>query len=567
MFGGKMRNIVIVECGSTGINFIQDIVNRNFHPVVLILKNDGSEGAKIYNDMVLGSLEEVEEDFDLIYEKDSYEDTLEMIKGYDPELVVPGSEKGVILATKLASDLNLKGNSAKNIESMTLKHKMQEKLAENNLRHIRGGVVKSVEEAIRYYDEENFSEVVVKPAYSAGSVGVRFCSNKQEMIDNLEDLFKQVNLYGEKNTEYVIQELIKGDEYIVNTVSCEGVHRVTSIWKYHKINTPEGGHIYDYMESVNDLGLGDADLVEYAYDVADALEIEYGPVHGEYMVDENGPVLIEVNCRPMGGNMPAKFLDRITGQHETDSILDSYLNPKKFEFERLRGYQLYEHGALKFFIVPKDLLARTSPMKYISNNLKSHFLTTRVLYGAERFFVKTQDLETTGGTVYLTHPNGQFVHNDIDFLRSIEKNAFDLVLSDELDKKSEIDETESFDDVKYILSLVSAYGNTLFVTDKIFEDVNLLQVPINEIDDVNGEFDCVVVNLNKSIIDKTNDCVAYMFLKIINRVKVGGLIFIPKSTYVYISHGRKSVEAFIKVLDLKIQLPLHDLKGFVIATK
>lgn len=129
------------------------------------------------------------------------------------------------------------------------------------------------------------------------------------MIDSISKVFNQKGYYGNESTELLIQERINGDEYVVNTVSCGGVHRITLIWKYNKIKTSEGGHIYDSFESINELDLGEAKLVEYAYDVADALGIQYGPVHGEYMIDENGPVLIEVNCRPCGANMDADFLD------------------------------------------------------------------------------------------------------------------------------------------------------------------------------------------------------------------------------------------------------------------
>ena len=80
------------------------------------------------------------------------------------------------------------------------------------------------------------------------------------------------------------------------------------------------------------------------------------------MIDQDGPVLIEVNCRPCGGNMPAKFLDKISGQHETDSILDSYLKPACFKQKALQRYRLLAHGALKMFIVPEDIIAKSTPM-------------------------------------------------------------------------------------------------------------------------------------------------------------------------------------------------------------
>lgn len=122
---------------------------------------------------------------------------------------------------------------------------------------------------------------------------MRTCQNKEEMINSLEELFTKTNRYGDKNNNLLIQERINGTEYIVNTVSCNGQHRVTLIWKYKKVKTSEGAMIYDTCETVNELNLGEAEMVEYAYDVADALGIQYGPVHGEYMIDEKGPVLIE----------------------------------------------------------------------------------------------------------------------------------------------------------------------------------------------------------------------------------------------------------------------------------
>lgn len=69
--------------------------------------------------------------------------------------------------------------------------------------------------------------------------------------------------------------------------------------------------------------------------------------------------------------MPAKFLDRISGQHETDSILDSYLKPKTFYDKIHEKYRLYAHGTLKFFITPKNMISRFSPITNIEKKIKS----------------------------------------------------------------------------------------------------------------------------------------------------------------------------------------------------
>ena len=128
--------------------------------------------------------------------------------------------------------------------------------------------------------------------------------------------------------------------------------------------------------------------------------------------------------------MEAEFLDRISGQHETDSSLDSYLNPEKFEYEMKKGYKLYAHGVIKALIVPKDIIAVSSPIQYISQELKSHYKTILGFENPKQKLSKTQDLETSAGRVYLVHEYGYQVIKDLELLRNIEKNAFQLVLSE-----------------------------------------------------------------------------------------------------------------------------------------
>ena len=563
-----MRNIIIVQCMSTGKNYVQDIIDRNYNPIILEMKAFGdSEEALAYHEEVKAEYDLIENEFDLIYEKDTYEETLEMVREYNPLLIVAGTEDGVILATRLANDLDLLCNPIENIDALTLKDEMQNKLAENGIRSIKGKVVRSVEEAIEYYDEEGFHGVVVKPVYSAASVGVRLCSNRQEMIEAVKEVFNLTGVYGNDLNELVIQERINGQEYVVNTVSCDGVHRVTMIWKYNKIKTAEGGNVYDYDETINELGIGEAELVEYAYDVADALGVKYGPVHGEYMIDEKGPVLIEVNCRPHGGILDAKFLNMISGQHETDSALDSYLNPEKFNLERLKGYRLFAHGVVKTFIVPKNLIARSSPMNSIGVNLKSFFKTDLNSIQSPQTFSKTQDLETAGGTVYLAHEDPNQLQQDVDFLRDIEKRAFQLVLSEELHDDKVIDNDGIFNGINSLINEIKPYGTSLLVTENVFDDLMVSQVSADEIDGIKGNFDCVVINLNESIACMKDEEIAKLFLAIFDKVKFGGLIFIPKTTYDFMPNARLGAEALLKVLDFKIELPIHKMNRMVIASK
>lgn len=356
-------------------------------------------------------------------------------------------------------------------------------------------------------------------------------------------------------------------EYVVNTVSCDGIHRVTSIWKYKKEKTPEGGNIYDYDEAIVELDMGETDLVEYAYDVLDALGIKYGSVHGEYMIDENGPVLIEVNCRPRGGNVDAEYLNMIFGHHETDCSLDSYLNPEKFNLDRKKGYRTFSYGFMKEVIVPNDLIVKSSPISKIGINLKSCYKTSLNLDIESQLLTKTQDLETSGGTVFLVNKDYRQIKKDLEYLRTIERRVFELVLSEDKHPKIDYDEIKINQNIKVLSDNIKAFGTILLVTENIYEDLNMRQVTVEGIDNVKGEFYCVIVNLNESIHNESTEKISKIFLAIFSKVKVDGLIFIPNTTYGCVPKGRLGVEALLKLLDFNLEMPMHKLTGMIIASK
>lgn len=74
--------------------------------------------------------ESIPYEFDMVYEQDSFEETLKEVKKFNPLLIIPASEAGVRLATKLSHELGLVGNSIENLDAMTLKHEMHNRLAQ-----------------------------------------------------------------------------------------------------------------------------------------------------------------------------------------------------------------------------------------------------------------------------------------------------------------------------------------------------------------------------------------------------------------------------------------------------
>ena len=339
------------------------------------------------------------------------------------------------------------------------------------------------------------------------------------------------------------------------------------MWKYEKIKTSGGAIVYDTINSVQNLSIGEAEIVEYAYDVVRAIGIEYGPVHGEYMVDEDGPVLIEVNCRPAGLGMATEYLDRIFGQHDTDSILDSYLYPERFEEQRKEIYRPPAQGIVKLFIVPEDILAKSTPIVNMTLNLKSYYSSTLHNIDETELFVKTEDLNTTCGVVFLVHENTNYVIDDLKFLRNVERNAFGLILSEEADEKGKFDEEEVIDGLQRLITAVERYGNGLIISDQDIPDINTLQIPLDEIPNLHGHFDYIILNLNKSLISMSDLDAVKIILKLISFIKVGVIIFIPKTTHDFIPGRRKGIEAILQNLNLKIEVPPFGIRDAVIASK
>ena len=77
-------------------------------------------------------------------------------------------------------------------------------------------------------------KAVVKPCEGAGSDGVTICNSKQDVRDAFLKLDGTRNVLGLTTYEVLVQEYLVGEEYVVDTVSRDGVHKCVAIWKYDK---------------------------------------------------------------------------------------------------------------------------------------------------------------------------------------------------------------------------------------------------------------------------------------------------------------------------------------------
>lgn len=422
-----MERVVIVEALSTGKNYVKDCVDRGLEPVVLepriLSKSMAAEVGKDRRDTYPFFPQGIR----IIQEKPDYGDTLAMVRELRPLLVIPGCETGVVLATRLAEDLGLPGNPYGNIEKMTNKFVMQQALKEYGIRYIRSRMVSTEEEAIGAYREMGTEDVVIKPFKGAGSENVFLCRGEEEMLTAFRGSVGKGNVIAAASDRVLLQERIIGGEYIVNTLSCNGSHRLVSIWKYDRKRTDEGNNVHVGATSVKELDGQYVLLVRYAFQVLDALGIRYGAVHGEFMIDAKGPVLIEANCRVMGANMPAEFTHLIFGHHETDVALDSYLDPEKFAEQAALPYRPKRIGIIKSFYSTEEYRLRSSPILILLPRMRSYFEGMVINAGMDDMITKTKDFESRVGVAYLVHSEDAVVLKDYDLLCQMERDYLHLL--------------------------------------------------------------------------------------------------------------------------------------------
>lgn len=560
----KKQSIIICEYISTGINYVDDALARGYKPVLVEGHYIGSpEDVERFKEIRERINRRMKSKVDIIPESLGYEEILRQVKEHNPAVVVAGSEFGVPLAARLAADLGLQGNPVDRIPQMTEKEEMHKALKEYGIRYIEGRSVTSEEEAREYYRELGMEDVVVKPSRGAGSQGVYICHGEEELTAAVRRHFAQTDGDGNPVKSVLIQERIKGTEYVVNTASCNGKHRVVSVGMYDKYRLSNNSIAYNYFRYLTKIDVGHSALLKYACDVADAVGIKYGPVHGEYMVDDRGPVLIEINCRPMGGGLERKYSEMITGQHETDSALDSYLDPDKFFLESLRPYRPKRCGISKDIVLIKDTEVLSAPVLQICRRLKSYYSASYNQIGMTDLMLQTTDLETEAGLIYLIHDNEQQVKDDCDLLHLLETKYPEILF-----QVSDADEEweESFCDVESVMKDANCHGATLVFSDSKEKVNDAAVVGSRTLSAAYDSYEFGILDLTQKESFADLESIIQQIFTFMDKIRPGGRIVVPKSTYCHLPYGIEGMEILFKVSGMLIELPPVNSSNLLIAT-
>ncbi len=478
-----MKNrIVVAEPMSTAFNFLEDIRQRGYEPVILESYIPEGYARRLMDEERKIKYSRIKYPITIIKENPDYAVTLQDIRDLDPLLVLVGGEEGVIIGTRLANDMGLIGNPFSNIPQMTRKSIMHKTLKGSGLRYIQGEEVFSPEDCLLFLEKTGNENLVLKHVHGVASVGVHQVHGKEELLAAFRQEETAENMFGETENRLLLQECIFGEEYNVNTISRNGIPALTSVFRVYKKKMPSGSIVYRGLETVTEFGRKEKELVEYAFRTVRALGITDGPVHGEYMIDEKGPVLIEVNCRVMGGSAPVGFLDKVLGHHETDVVLDCMLDAGYHKDFMKKPYHPMSKGYVKDFYSDRERTISSSGIIPILLNLESFHSGWVENAGKTDRLCETVDLETETGCVYLVHDDPKEAKREFDLLMFIEEKYPNLLHSntslflppeDDSELTPEILDILNSDNETLIFDIISYYksgskGNPI-VPEKLLE--------------------------------------------------------------------------------------------------
>lgn len=347
--------------------------------------------------------------------------TVRELEPYAPEVVVSGGEMGVELADRLSEAMGLLTNGTKLSPARRDKYVQMETVRAAGLRATRQLLIPG-ERALADWHREVGGRIVVKPVRSAAGDNVSFCDTPEQAVAAYRRIIGAENVFSGRNEAAVAQEYLTGGEYVVDTVSRDGQHHVTDIWKYEKL-TANG--ILDLTCGLRLLprhGEPQSTLVPYAFDVLDALGVAHGAAHLEIKATPTGPCLVEAGTRIAGLDMP-HYSRLAIGDAQLEWVVDAYVRPERFAARWKDDYRLDKHFVSAMAVSTTDRELVSYPLLPHIEKLESLHEVRPLVHPGQNLTPTVDDMSCPL-IVNLCHPVEETVMRDFGTFRHLDGPAF-----------------------------------------------------------------------------------------------------------------------------------------------
>ena len=251
------------------------------------------------------------------------------------------------------------------------------------------------------------------------------------------------------------------------------------------------------------------------------------------------------------------------GQHETDSALDAYLDPVKFEQERLKPYHPPRKGVIKWFILSEDVTLESAPILQLVRQLPSFSYGIFDRVGRNPFLSHTRDLETTGGTVYLVHDEESVVQRDCAFLHMLEMK-YPEILFNQIPQEVPLPVPRI--PIEELMQETDCHGSTLVFSDTQTDVSGAFVVNAESLSSAYGCYNNILLDLSRPDTFADAESVIQQIFLFLDKVREGGRVLIPQSTYCHLPYGETGMEILLHIRNLHIEAPLASKGRLIIAT-
>merc|ERR1712178_364558 len=423
--GAKNKCIVMVDPISTGGTIAAEASSRGY-PLVALYDQDLTEDMRSHVPQCASSLKYaavVQEE-----ENASTKDTAKAVKGAIDDLglklgaVICGSEPGVLLADALSCELGVRTNGVS--DGRRDKKRQQELVKAAGLRSVRQAGGTNLSDVKEFLRSEPMP-VVVKPVESAGSDGGKLCQSIEEAEEHFTLLMGSQRKCGSQNAAVLCQEFLRGKEYVIDHVSRDGVHKTTMVWVYDKRKANGGDFVYYGMIPVAIDSKEAQEMIPYVRGVLDALGIKNGASHGEVMMTQRGPCLVEMNCRAHGGDgaWNPLAMELTGGFTQVNGSIDAYMDETAFAKVPDIPPCPYKAAGQEVMLVSfAEGVVKSTP-GYDQIKAMDSFVSLETGIEAGTKVERTVDIFSSVGSVILMHHDAEILEKDMATIRQMEREC------------------------------------------------------------------------------------------------------------------------------------------------
>ena len=419
--------VVLVDPYSTGACIAQEFMRRGCSVVALWTTGYPSEMKEYIPKTVSvqGSLEYLAQ----IDEAKTIVETVSSLEKAAGEMkiiaVLAGDDAGVDLADALSERLGLRTNGTGiSRRDKKLQQEVLERVGLSSMRQAGGS---DFSEISLFLKQEKYP-IVLKPGKSApgSDGGVKLCWKFEDAKQHFNFLMNnQIVTNALEVPAVLVQEYLRGKEYVVDHVSRDGVHKTMMIWYLEKRSANGSNNVYISCTPVDSKSPEAGILVPYVRMVLTSLGVQHGPSHAEVMLCSDGPCLVKLNCsaHKNDGNW-VSLCRALTGYSQVEVTTEAYLDGDKSEFSKIPSLppSPFKASGLELLLTSFSRgVVKATPGFDIIQQLPSFVsIETGITIGSSVEY--TTDLFSSVGSVILMHPDQATLESDVACIREMEDN-------------------------------------------------------------------------------------------------------------------------------------------------